>query len=543
MGDGLSRDLRSRARRGVIGLLGAMALLAVAPAASHATVNFNVTGKWVCNNRGTVSPIAGARVELWHSIDYWFDDNLGSTHVANDGSFNFGVRADSNFDLYAKVVLNDDNGVSLGNWYSFSDWDTETSTVGSHSGTVNLGTWQISKDNGSGTPKCAVWQGAHNAYANYRQVIGSRPPDSHYSISADFPCCGTPFTTTDTTRWPGGYQTGQGSSDPAKAPYSVNFHEFAHSVRHSFDGGTAHFLFDAARFSYPQTHTLCQNTNQGFAFNEGWAENWAGTLSSTCGGDPTNFNYEGNVATALNGLEQCVGRKTMVQVLQQNPTGVVGGIHSFAEFRAKLAAIRNLNLCNIRVITGGASELSLSAAQQTSAINGQISATNKLIASLSRRMSSSKRVARSPGLCRLARTCLPALRRLVDPSVLNAQLQQAKLVLARLKVGLADARKSQFLPSALMPKYLTDDNALDALRKSFEQSSQAILINGLKSSVATIKSKSGFGPAQSTAEFRRINTRLSLLTRTRNRHAETPNSIDTLLSAPTVPTDGVKRIR
>jgi hypothetical protein len=544
MGGRSGRDLRSRARRGVVGLLGAIALLAVAPAASHATVNFNVKGKWVCNNRGTVSPIAGARVELWHSIDYWFDDKLGSTHAATDGSFNFGVQADSNFDLYAKVVLNDDNGVSLGNWYSFSDWDIETSTAGSHSGIVNLGTWQLSKDNGSGTPRCAIWQGAHNAYADYRKVVGSPPPDSHYSISADFPCCGTPFTTTDTTRWPGGYQTGQGSNDPAKAPYSVNFHEFAHSVRHSFDGGTAHFLFDAARFAYPQTHSLCSNTNNGFAFNEGWAENWAGTLT-TCAGDPTNFNYEGNVATALNGLEQCVGRKTLVQVLQQNPAGVVGGIHSYSEFRAKLASIRNLNFCNIRVITGGleGAELPLSSSQQTSAINGQINAQTKLIANLSRRLTSSRRGARSPGRCILARTCVPALRKLVDPSVLTAQLQQAKLVLARLQAGLTDARKSNFLPSALQPKYLTDDNALNASRKSFEQASQAILINGLKSSVATIKAQSGFGPAQSTAEFRRINQRLSLLTRTRKRHAATPNAIDTLLSAPTAPTDGAKRLR
>ena len=527
----------------IVALLGALALLALTPAGSHA-VSFNVTGKWTCNNRGTVSPIAGARVELWHSIDYWFDDNLGSTHAASDGSFNFGVQADSNFDLYAKVVLNDDNGVSLGNWYSFSDWDIETSTVGSHSGTVNLGTWQLSKDNGSGTPRCAIWQGAHNAYANYRQVVGSRPPDSHYSISADFPCCGTPFTTTDTTRWPDGYQTGGGSTDPAKAPYSVNFHEFAHSFRHSFDGNIAHFLFDAARFSYPQTHSLCSNTNQGFAFNEGWAENWAGTLT-TCAGDPTNFNYEGNVATALNGLEQCVGRKTMVQVLQQNPAGVVGGIHSYSEFRDKLASIRDLKFCDIRVITGGleGAELPLSTSRQTSALNGQINAQTKLIANLSRRLTSSRRGARSPGRCISARTCVPALRKLVDPSVLTAQLQQAKLVLARLQAGLADARKSKFLPSALQPKYLTDDNALDASRRSFEQASQAILINGLKSSVATIKSKSGFGPAQSTAEFRRINQRLSLLTRTRKRHAETPASIDTLLSAPTAPTDGARRVR
>src|SRR2546430_1706016 len=130
---GASGFLGSR-RRVLVALLGALALLALTPAASDA-VSFNVQGKWTCNNRGTVSPIAGARVELWHSIDYWFDDNLGSTHAANDGSFNFNVQSDGNFDLYAKVVLNDDNGVSLGNWYSFSDWDIETSTVGSHSGT------------------------------------------------------------------------------------------------------------------------------------------------------------------------------------------------------------------------------------------------------------------------------------------------------------------------------------------------------------------------------------------------------------------------
>src|SRR5436305_3970977 len=332
MGRRSSRDLRSRARRGVLGLLGAMALLAVAPAASDATVNFNVTGKWVCNNRGTVSPIAGARVELWHSIDYWFDDKLGSTHAASDGSFNFGVQADSNFDLYAKVVLNDDKGVSLGNWYSFSDWDIETSTVGSHSGTVNLGTWQLSKDNGSGTPRCAVWQGAHNAYADYQKVVGSRPPDSHYSISADFPCCGTPFTTTDTTRWPGGYQTGQGG-DP-DGGFSVNFHEFAHSVRHSFDGNFAHFLVDVARFNYAQNHNLCSHTNNGFAFNEGWAEYWAHTLQ-TCTSNTADYTYEGNVATALNGLEQCSSRATLVRVLRENP----GSIHSYSEFKAKWDAI------------------------------------------------------------------------------------------------------------------------------------------------------------------------------------------------------------
>src|SRR5947208_3130702 len=303
------QHLPVKGRSVLLALVAAVTLLAAAPAVSSASVSFNVTGKWVCSNRGTVKPVAGARVELWHDISYWFDDKLGATHTASDGSFSFGVRADSNFDLYAKVVLNDDNGTSLGDWYSFSDWDTDTNTVGSHSGTVGLGTWQISKDNGSGTPKRAIWPGAHNAYGNYRTVIGARPPDSHFSVSADFPCCGTPFSTLDTVHWPSGYATGTGGSDP-DGGYSTSFHEFAHSVRHSFDGNFAHFLFDAARFGYPRTHSLCSNTNQGFAFNEGWAEYWAHTLGS-CTSNTQDFNYEGNVATALDGLEKCSSRPTM----------------------------------------------------------------------------------------------------------------------------------------------------------------------------------------------------------------------------------------
>lgn len=226
-------------RRLIVALAAAAALLALSPAASNAAVNFNVKGKWTCSNRGTVVPLNGARAELWREISFWPDDKLGSQPTGSGGSFNFGVRAGSNFDLYVKLVLNDDRGVNLGDWYSFSDWDTQTSTTGSHSGVVNLGTWQISKDSGRGTPKCAIWQGAHNAFADYKQVVGATPPSGHYSINADFPCCGTPFTTLDNTRWPSGYQTGNGSGDPG-GPFSVNFHEFAHSVRHSFDGNFLH---------------------------------------------------------------------------------------------------------------------------------------------------------------------------------------------------------------------------------------------------------------------------------------------------------------
>jgi hypothetical protein len=250
------RNSGGRARRALpIVLLTLLTALAMAPGSAQASVSFEVKGQWLCNNRGTVSPLAGARVELWKNNSYWFDDNLGATHTASNGSYSFSARANDNFDLYAKVVLNDDQGVHLGDWYSFSDWDTQTQTTGSHSGLVNLGTYEISTEKGAGTPKCAVFQGAHNAYQNYKQVVGSPPPDSSYLISSDFPCCGVPFTTLDTTHWPGGYETGPGSS------YAVNFHEFAHSVRHSFDGSALHFIADAARYGYAKSHELCLVSN------------------------------------------------------------------------------------------------------------------------------------------------------------------------------------------------------------------------------------------------------------------------------------------
>ena len=52
-------------------------------------------------------------------------------------------------------------------------------------------------------------------------------------------------------------------------------HEFAHTIRHSYDGNLYHFLGDVARYRYSQTHYCSKLTNAGFAFNEGWAEYWA----------------------------------------------------------------------------------------------------------------------------------------------------------------------------------------------------------------------------------------------------------------------------
>ena len=76
----------------------------------------------------------------------------------------------------------------------------------------------------------------------------------------------------DTIRIPHGYEL---SIKAAK-------HEFAHTVHHSaiYDGDLGHLINDVAMFTYPQYHVCSEETNYGFAFNEGWAKFWAGQCIS-----------------------------------------------------------------------------------------------------------------------------------------------------------------------------------------------------------------------------------------------------------------------
>jgi hypothetical protein len=533
----LCRNSSAQARRLLaVCALGALLLIALRAGVAQASVSFEVKGQWTCDNRGTVTPLAGARVELWRPggiSTLWIDEKLGATHTNASGAYSFGVRADDNFDLYSKVVMNDDQGVHLGDWYSLSDWDTETQTTGSHAGVVNLGTYQISHENGAGTPKCAAFQGAHNAYQNYKQLMGTAPPDASYLISSDYPCCGVPFTTLDTTHWPDGYETGYGPKDP-DGGYAVNFHEFAHSVRHSFDGGALHFLYDAARFGYPKSHELCLVSNEGFAFNEGWAEFWAHTPGPCA--NPTDFNVEGNVAAALTGLEGCANRQTMVRVLKENPES----IHSYAEFKAKFFSIVGQRACLLKSIGGlQAVEKTIAAAPLLASTESQIAGETNLISSMSRRMALVRKRAQGTEKCSKGE-CVAALRKLIEPSALSTQIAQAKLLRERLQSGLAAARSAISGPESAQLKLF---ETLDAERATFEAANQAIQIKGLQQSVAAIRAKPGFASARSTAAYRNISQRLASLTAAHTRHAATPSGVATLFSAPQAPGDVARRAR
>lgn len=116
-------------------------------------------------------------------------------------------------------------------------------------------------------------------------------------------------------------------------------HELGHVIRHRLDGGFLHWLWDVFRFKYWKPHDCSKVTNRGFAFNEGWAEFWAGNcMTHSAGGDE---NVEGNVAAGLRDIQKRCGTsdKEMVEVLRNHKRR----IHYLTSFKA---AHQNMYSCS-----------------------------------------------------------------------------------------------------------------------------------------------------------------------------------------------------
>ena len=104
----------------------------------------------------------------------------------------------------------------------------------------------------------------------------------YYSTVQSKPPYGTLYVTTRATA-----VTPYAPHTKIKVPHSEDpiscetaKHEFAHTIRHHYDGTYEHFLSDAGRFWYLRSHGCTDDTNAGFAFNEGWAEYWEDSCTS-----------------------------------------------------------------------------------------------------------------------------------------------------------------------------------------------------------------------------------------------------------------------
>jgi hypothetical protein len=139
----------------------------------------------------------------------------------------------------------------------------------------------------------------------------------------------TAYTTWDTIHWPW--------HGDAKTNFGALDHEFGHRLRHAADGDTDHFNWDATRFRYLRDHIPTDVTNEGFAFNEGWAEYHKTLLHpdavSTTWTSPVGDNVEGDVASQLLRLSnQCGGFAKLWATMKD---AGANAFHSIDEFRAE----------------------------------------------------------------------------------------------------------------------------------------------------------------------------------------------------------------
>jgi hypothetical protein len=336
-------------------LASGMALsLSVGPALAQ---DFRTTwrGSWHCNDRGDVYPLAGARVELWQrgysEMPKWLTDSrVASKYTDANGAFEFTTVSDDEDDFYLRLLLDDGADVQVKSWWTpWSTWFIDTATNQNDVPVQDFGRLAIREVNG-GTPPCAVWQGGREAYADYRAVMGRRPTYGRFTIEADAPSDGTPYALYTTIMWPPRYPPGPLNRMTGLTSPQTVFHEFAHTIRHAYDGGPAHFFDDVVRYNYLQQHKPCDRTNHKFAFNEGWAEYWARQYRtiepkdgkdfewkppSDCPYPATDYAVEGNVAAALGRLEELcrnVERADMVNTLAHAGSS----IHSYQEFEEAL---------------------------------------------------------------------------------------------------------------------------------------------------------------------------------------------------------------
>ncbi|KAI0558963.1 hypothetical protein FGB62_175g04 [Gracilaria domingensis] len=171
--------------------------------------------------------------------------------------------------------------------------------------------------------RCAAYQAFYDATMDYMHRVGDAVPES-FVVYVDQAVVGPPFTNFNDIR----------SNKNVTWSMTTAQHELAHIVRNAFDGDAKHF--DADKKNYSEgigEHDCNTKTNEGFAFNEGWAMYWASQCESHEYDATANMNIAGNVAAALRHLQSsCHSNYTeMVMVLKNNP----GIIHSYMQFKTE----------------------------------------------------------------------------------------------------------------------------------------------------------------------------------------------------------------
>ena len=293
------------------------------------------------NETGVSTPLARVQVKL-------MDENFGPTDTEMARGF---TDADGRFDLtgtsnhnqsncigagckrpdpYVEFVLEEDHRIDVKDPLENSARQ-HTQTMERTCGDVDF---QHQEWSGAQLDPILYFRG-QRAYTNFTTLTGdARVPGNGGLVGIEYPTAliaDTPYTTWDTIHW---QWHGQGKED-----FSGLDHEFGHRIRQGADGDTDHFNWDATRFRYLRDHDFTAITNEGFAFNEGWAEyhftllhSGASVPNGTWDG-PKGDIVEGDVANQLFNLAQaCGGFPRMWNTMKEAGNNA---FHSIGEFRAE----------------------------------------------------------------------------------------------------------------------------------------------------------------------------------------------------------------
>lgn len=323
-----------------LGTLMGASVLALGTTAAAGTVRGYGTVRYFENgaNGGSTQPLVAARVTLKDDDGWLGSSTLRTGYLGADGGFDLSATADDGLwqgklDPFIEIELETSGGrLVVESEILKINVKCSTSSRSETEGTINFGT--LACGGSEGKDASALFAHMKKAYDRFTATTGiSSIPRHDGKAAVLFPvlfAAGVPWTTEESVHWPGGYRD-----------FKAVFHEFGHRTRHAQDGDFGHFLGDVASYTYTQQHWLNKETNEGFAFNEGWAEfnaaqsdtSAASTLAGWTMVKSGADNIEGNVAAKLHRVSAaCGGFGRMWSTLAS------GSFHRYTDFANKLKA-------------------------------------------------------------------------------------------------------------------------------------------------------------------------------------------------------------
>ena len=415
-----------------------------------------LTGNGKTMEQGTLNiladnPLAGARVELLgeprayssvvgvHLQDFHVGFTVrGTVYAGANGDWSFTVPQTEDTNYFVQVSLDDGRGTIVSHYP-----DLAAAAVVPGTGGTNFNNRPVQDYHTQSYPgqECRLWLALKNVNHEYAQLMGKRPPYGTLVAQYDAPTKGTPWTDYTTIEWPSGF--------PVSRERVRN--EFWHTIRNASLGSEAAFLDEVSVGDPMLRRSPCSRTSPQYAFNEGWAEFWAGDFypAPDCSsGTATDQAIEGDVAWTLTRLAaNCAvaSPKRMVEtLLAQGPK-----IHSLTDFMAALhvgsASCANTPLDPTAVprttiappVSGERSIRDLRA--QLAALRRWETALAKLLPGVDR-ASASASCPRQP--------CSEAIGRKLAPSLIRGQIAQAHAEVALLQSELViDAQSLRGRPS------------------------------------------------------------------------------------------------